>query len=323
MSESKAESALTKSAVPLVPKLSFGHYRFWSVADESIHLPGFAGATLRGALGHALRELSCMTGQPDCLGCPLLGNCRYPALFEPKLLGRGDPRQPTPPPPYIIRSPVAPPRTYQRGETFEFEMVLFDLTPADLELILRAWQRALWKGLGTRKGRARLSLVQQAQDGQWVNLFQPCAGQWSSAAPSLEAPDPPQTLKSLTLMFVSPVRLQHRGRLCLANQLSVDIVAGALKRRLQHLIAPQSMPMRGVFDTRSLSLKTDMRLYRWERQSSRQGCNIRLDGLLGNMELAGSGLADWWPWLWLGQYTHIGKNVSHGLGQYQLLTTDS
>jgi hypothetical protein len=320
MLESKVVSALTKAAATMATKLSFGHYRLRAVADESIHLPGFAGATLRGALGHALRELSCMTGQTDCLGCPLLGNCRYPALFEPKLLGREDPRQPTPPPPYIIRSPVAQPRTYQPGEAFEFEMVLFDLTSADLELILRAWQRALWKGLGARKGRARLALVQQAQDGQWIDLFQPSAGQWSAVAPSLTVPEPPQTLSSLTLMFVSPVRLQHRGRLCLANQLNADIVAGALKRRLQHLIAPQAMP--DMLDTKSLSLKTDMRLYRWERQSSRQGRNIRLDGLLGDVQLAGSGLADWWPWLWLGQYTHIGKNVSHGLGQYQLLTTD-
>lgn len=317
---SKAVSASATSAAAFLSPLPFGHYRLRAVADESIHLPGFAGATLRGALGHALRELSCMTGQSDCLGCPLLANCRYPALFEPKLLGMRDSRQPTPPPPYLIRSPVAHPRTYKPGEAFEFEMVLFDLTSSDLELILRAWQRALWKGLGTRKGRARLVLVQQAQGGQWVDLSQPTAGQWSAVPPFLTVPEPPKTLTPLTLMFISPVRLQHRGRLCLADQLSVDIVVGALKRRLQHLIAPQAMPEK--LETGSLSLNTDMRLYRWERQSTRQGRHIRLDGLLGKIQITGSGLADLWPWVWLGQYTHIGKNVSHGLGQYHLLATD-
>lgn len=314
-----AEQTASVQAAPVntVPAdLTLGHYRLQVVADESIHLPGFAGAMLRGALGHALRELSCMTGQAECDGCPLLNNCRYPALFEPKLVGVVDARQPTPPPPYVVRSPVAEPRTYQPGETFAFEIVLFDLSSADFELMLRAWQRALWKGLGTRKGRARLVQVQQARSGEWVELLQPGAGQWSMLPLSLAAPGPPETLSSVTLRFVSPVRLQHRGRLCLPEQLDASIVTGALRRRLQHLLAPLTIP--AWFDADSLQLSANMRLYRWERQSSRQGRNIRLDGLLGDVHLTGPDLAYWWPWLWLGQYTHIGKNVSHGMGQYQL-----
>lgn len=299
--------------------LAIGHYRLQAVADESIHLPGFAGATLRGAFGHALRELSCMTGQTECAGCPLLNNCRYPALFEPKLLGVADPRQPTPPPPYVMRSPVAEPRTYQPGDVFEFEMVLFDLTAADFELILRAWQRALWKGLGTRKGRARLVSVEQHRQGQWFVLSQPVAGQWAAQFERLLVPEASGELSLLTLRFISPVRLQHRGQLCMPEQLTASIVMRALRRRLQSLIAPRTLP--DSLETDCLQMTVDLQRYRWERQSSRQGRNIRLDGLLGDITLTGSELAAWWPWLWLGQYAHIGKNVSHGMGQYQLLSS--
>lgn len=270
-------------------------YRLEAVAEQPIHWPGFAGATLRGALGHALRELECMTGQPECHGCPLLRNCRYPALFEPRLLGKAG--APTPPPPYVVRTPAEQPRTTRPGDTFTFDMLLCHLDTADIELMHRAWQRALRKGLGTRRGRARLVSMEPK-------------------AP-LVLPQAPAGLNQVTLEFISPVRLQHRGKVCRADQLSAPIVTGALQRRLQALAPGGTLP--DFPEAEGLGLTTRLERYRWERQSSRQGCTIRLDGLVGQLDLTGPALTDWWPWLWLGQYAHIGKNVSHGLGQYRLM----
>lgn len=311
------EGARQQADVPASACLPVGLYRLQAVAEQPIHLPGFAGATLRGALGHALRELSCMTGMASCDSCPLLRSCRYPALFEPKTLGIASPRQPTPPPPYLLRSPVTRPHTLRPGETFHFEMAVFGLGREDLELITRAWQRALYKGLGTRPGRARLTAVEHYQGEEWAEVWQADGAKWRSHRAEIESGRPPWGLESVTLRFVSPVRLQHRGQLCQPAQLTPAIVTTALVRRLNLLARPETLPAVPACD--GLLLATKMRMYRWERQSSRQQRAIRLDGLLGDIRLTGTNLMAWWPWLWLGQFTHLGKNVSHGLGQYRLL----
>jgi hypothetical protein len=58
-------------------------YRFEFQVRQAIRLPDYAGSMLRGAFGHALRQLACMTRQKDCAGCPLIGSCPYPMIFAP------------------------------------------------------------------------------------------------------------------------------------------------------------------------------------------------------------------------------------------------
>ncbi|UYV19473.1 CRISPR system precrRNA processing endoribonuclease RAMP protein Cas6 [Halomonas qaidamensis] len=60
---------------------------------------------------------------------------------------------------------------------------------------------------------------------------------------------------------------------------------------------------------------------RWARHSNRQQKAMRLDGVTGELTLHGR-LEAWWPWLWLGQYTHVGKNTSFGVGQHHLSVLD-
>ena len=37
-----------------------------------------------------------------------------------------------------------------------------------------------------------------------------------------------------------------------------------------------------------------------------------------NLDLAGHDLAEFWPYLWLGQWTHVGKGTSMGMGAYTI-----
>ena len=64
---------------------------------------------------------------------------------------------------------------------------------------------------------------------------------------------------------------------------------------------------------------------RWEEQarhSSRQNADMSLGGLVGEIRLAGNELADFWPYLWLGQYTHAGRATTLGLGRYRIRPVD-
>jgi hypothetical protein len=62
----------------------------------------------------------------------------------------------------------------------------------------------------------------------------------------------------------------------------------------------------------------ELRWHDWTRYSSRQDTLLKMGGLLGWVTLAGSDLSPFWPYLWLGQWTHAGKGSSMGLGKYRL-----
>lgn len=51
-------------------------------ACEPVSLPPFLGSTLRGALGHALKQAVCVVDHGDCSRCPIAFQCTYPYLFE-------------------------------------------------------------------------------------------------------------------------------------------------------------------------------------------------------------------------------------------------
>ena len=64
-------------------------------------------------------------------------------------------------------------------------------------------------------------------------------------------------------------------------------------------------------DERSLAWKD------WTRFSSRQQREMTLGGVLGQWKLAGD-LGELLPWFWLGQWLHVGKNATMGMGMYSL-----
>jgi CRISPR/Cas system endoribonuclease Cas6 (RAMP superfamily) len=45
---------------------------------------------------------------------------------------------------------------------------------------------------------------------------------------------------------------------------------------------------------------------------------MQLGGLMGDLIIAGPAIAHFWPVLWVGQWTHVGKGTSFGLGAYRL-----
>ena len=61
----------------------------------------------------------------------------------------------------------------------------------------------------------------------------------------------------------------------------------------------------------------DLYWFDWERYSSRQQQTMKLGGLLGTLRLHGD-LAPFGHLLHLGQWLHVGKETTFGLGRYTL-----
>ena len=131
-----------------------------------------------------------------------------------------------------------------------------------------------------------------------------------------------------TLHFHTPLRLQVQGKPARANQLTARDLLIALARRHQllrdvHLgaAAPQYDFKTLVGQAEAIKLHAqDLHWFDWKRYSSRQRQEMTLGGVLGCWTLRGDTdtLADLWPWLWLGQWLHVGKNATFGLGGYRL-----
>jgi hypothetical protein len=209
-------------------------YRFEFQARQPIRLPDYSGSMLRGAFGHALRQLACMTRQKDCAGCPLIGSCPYPAIFAP------------PPPvthrlqkfsqipaPYVIEPPAWGSRVLAAGETLTFHQVLIGRALQELPLIILAWRRALARGVGAGDGTADLVRVVHCGEAGDEEIHRPEVGTITAHAPliSLAGQTDNSMTSAATLRFDTPLRLQQNGRALPPEKLQARTLLMALARR--------------------------------------------------------------------------------------------
>lgn len=296
-------------------------YRFEFKVLTPIRLPEYAGSMLRGAFGNALRRTACMTREKDCKTCPLYRTCPYPAIFE------------TPPPeqhalqkfsqipnPYLIEPPAWGERLYQAGERLRFNMVLVGAaTLEQLPLIAYAWQRAFAHEVGHGTARLR-QIVHLAQSGE-EPLYDAGQERLLPHQPAIRLE--PARHGDLTLHFTTPLRLQDNGRPLRVKDLTARDLLMALARRSSLLLEFQA-DVSLVLDFTQLAEQAkcvadtrDLTWLDWTRYSSRQHQTMQLGGVIGHWTLHDLP-PEFHPLLQLGQWLHIGKNATFGLGQYTL-----
>jgi CRISPR/Cas system endoribonuclease Cas6 (RAMP superfamily) len=64
-------------------------------------------------------------------------------------------------------------------------------------------------------------------------------------------------------------------------------------------------------------VRDETRWTTWARYSARQDRRMEWAGLVGAVTYDGD-LKPFWPYLVFGQWTHVGKGATFGLGQYRL-----
>jgi hypothetical protein len=306
----------TDFAIPLRAE----RFRFVVKLDSPLYISQYAGSMLRGAFGHALRRVACMSGQSDCKGCGLYRGCLYTRIFE------------TPPPeqhqlqkfsqipnPYIIEPPEPGTRDYKAGEEFEFHMVLVGEAIEQLALILFAWQRALKFGLSKLNARGRLLSVWHCDENPTC-IWEEEQTQLQSF-PTKEV-WPSQQASSVELTLLTPMRLQKQGQLIGPQQLTARDLLINLARRIGLLAEfhhqPLNLDYRKLAETaEQIRLQSSLTWFDWQRYSHRQQRAMKLGGVVGRLSLTGE-LASWMPFLTLGERCHLGKNATFGLGHYRI-----
>ena len=289
-------------------------------AEAPLQLPPYAGSMLRGAFGHALLALSPLP-HTDGKPCALHASCPYCQLFAaPPLPGHSLQKFSAMPQPYVIEPPTGGAQQLQAGQTFDFGLVLIGKALGDLPTVLQAWQRALRTGLG--RGHTPCTLI-EIFDENGLQRLSDKREQLSNL--NVVVPPPPALHTQATLHFHTPLRLQVQGKPVRAGQLTARDLLIALARRTQllcdvHLGAAAPQQDFAVLSTQAAAItlhSEDLHWFDWGRYSQRQQQEMQLGGLLGSVQLQGD-LAPFAALLQLGQWLHIGKNATMGLGGYRL-----
>ena len=311
--------------------LPLARYRFTARVQQPLALPDYAGSLLRGQFGAALRFVACMTRQPTCHGCPLLQTCPYTRIFEAPPPARGEHTLQDfsqIPNPYVMEPPTPGAGLLAAGDEFQFHLVLVGHAVDQLALVVFALQRALSAGL--TRARVPANLIQV----DWIHAQGAAQPVWTHAQATLAAhpatlqiPDAPSGMDAITLHIHTPLRLQHQGHPLRPDKLGPRALVAAVARRVALVMefhagqtewggqVPALVQM-----AETLHDQRDLHWHDWTRYSSRQQQEMTLGGVLGTWTLRGSPevLSALWPWLWLGQWLHAGKNATMGMGGYTL-----
>lgn len=303
--------------------LPLARYRLEFTVETPLHLPAYAGSTLRGAFGGALRAAACMTRQKTCEACPLLATCPYAVVFETRPpAGEAHALQKFShvPHPYVIEPPQWGERDYAPGETLAFHIVLAGRAIDQLALILWAFVRAFQHGVGRGDGTARFLRAIHV-GAEETTLLDDTA---STLADHETAVPPASTFTdTTTLTFDTPLRLQVDGRRATADEHTPRRLLMALVRRIAlihefHAGGPLALDFTALGSAaEKLESRKDLHWRDWQRYSSRQQQKMALGGVVGSWTLNGD-LAPFAAFLHLGQWLHVGKEATFGLGGYRL-----
>ncbi len=308
--------------------LPVARYRYHFIALTPVQFPEWSGSVLRGAFGHALRRIACMTRQKDCTGCPLLATCPYPSIFAPPPVDNALQRLTQAPAPYVIEPADWGARRIEAGTAWHFDLVLFGRALKELPMITLAWRQAARRGLGPGDGQSELdSIERMLPTGAREKVLATPDGSLKDhrvLAPDCSA----LACQRLTLHFRTPLRLQDNGRAVPPARLTAVRLLMAAVRRASliaecHASGPPNWDYPALVRLAKTILGTrNLKWQDWTRRSSRQQQSMQLGGAIGTWQLEGE-LTPFMPALRIGEWLHIGKETVFGLGRYDLVDSSA
>lgn len=299
-------------------------------ARETIFLPRYPGATFRGAFGSTFKRICCSTREKTCAPCLLREHCPYAYVFEtsPPPGSEVLRRLREVPRPFVIEPDRSGCRKYGPGQQVGLGLVLVGKAIDLLPYFIVTFRELGSVGIGTGRGKYELDRIEGVREGADPALVYMCQDQmvhtvndyvgWEGAVQ--RASMLPQD--RITLRFLTPTRLKSGG------SLDADPSFGVLLQRLLERLSSLSyfhcgealtVDFKGMIERAQAveTVRADLRWADWERYSRRQRAKMKLGGVVGEVTYAGA-LEEFLPLLVLGEYVHVGKGATFGLGRYLL-----
>ena len=322
--------------------LCVGLFRFRLVPEQPLEVPALnKGNMLRGGFGHGFRKLCCIAECKDARLCPLGATCPYKAVFEPSPPAGSErlAKNQDIPRPFVFRAPQTNQTRFERGEAFEFGLVLIGRAVDHLPYFVLSFRELANEGLGLNRAKCILDRVDQAgmsrngpgsANGDARLVYSKDSGVFHAADPgSLDGyvvarlrefhhSNGNRAPLSVTIRFLTPTFVKAEGEVI--RRPDFHHIFKRLRDRVNALSTffgdgPLDVDFRGLGgraeNVRTVSAQTDW-VERF-RTSSKTSQRHELSGFIGEAAYEGD-LSEFLPWLAVGEVLHVGKHAAWGNG---------
>jgi hypothetical protein len=236
---------------------------------------------------------------------------------------------PAAPHPFVIEPPPETKRRYAPGEPIEFSLILIGRAIDYLPYFIVAFEELGRHGIGPGNGRYALSEIDGITAGGhstpiYSGESRRLVSQWPVLHPDDFPLSPDPAPAEATVVFLTPTLVRHTNQS--GDLTQFHVLFRNLLRRISlldyfHCEGEWGPGPRALLE-QAEAIETaahTLRWRQWERYSARQRQRVPMGGWVGRVTYRGD-LAPFWPWLLLGQWLHVGKHATFGLGQYRIET---
>lgn len=311
--------------------LTFARFIFNARASTFVRLPRYKGSTFRGGFGYNLRRTVCINRKSDCERCVLRTRCIYTYVFETK---PPEGSKTDVPHPYVLIPPDTEKEDFEPGEPLTFELVLFgraiDYFPYFLFVFLQLGEN----GIGKDRGRFHIETVDNERFNNRMEIYTSRTGSLKGDVQIYSSENLFNVYRDIlnlnpgeiTIQLITPFRLKLGGKLR-DSFTFFDFFRSFLNRL--YLLTYFHCGNRFDRDHRELLelskgveiTEKHLQWRDWTRYSTRQKTRMQMGGVVGRFTLKGE-LSPFLPFLKIGEFTHVGKATSMGLGRYKVEISD-
>lgn len=255
--------------------------------------PYFIGSQLRGALGYALKKVTCINPSYTCDGCFAVSNCLYHEFYEEKNTFHK----------YRFDFELAKPY-------YDFNLYLFDSATAKLPYIISAFIMLLTQnGLGRdNKTYKDFSIfvndIECYKDGK-VTLPQEFVKKIQID----------KICRNIKLQFITPLRIKKENRFLRSDEIELKDIINSIYQRQMKLLGKDFKKF--PYEIQGEVISKDIVFKDLTRQSNRQKTTMNMGGLIGQMQIQNLNKESY-EVLKVGEILGVGKQCVFGLGKIKI-----
>lgn len=317
----------------MLQNFRFARYRFTYTVQEPLRMPQHKGNVFRSRFGYILRYIACIGSERQCeKQCQFPERCVYSKCFEtpvpddsPMLRG-----QPFAPHPFVLEPPHTGQLDYAPGDTFTCNIVLIGEAINLLPWIVLTFQEMGKRriGLQNKRGQCQLNKVESLPargSHQPQTIYTAETEMLTDDGLILRLDDvmqtAPHTTDAIELEFITPTSIKVNGKW--TSQLTFENLLRNLLRRIRFLSyfhCGEDLDVDAPALIEAASAVTHHLRLTWlrrDRYSYRAEKSVPMGGFIGKVRFEGE-LEPFLPFIYLGEYLHIGHHTAFGFGQYRI-----